>query len=254
MTIDRPRSAVDSLIPGFHGVRETLIRGAHAVQEVWIASKKRTGRAEEIIRMARERNIPVVFKDPAVFTRSFPGIPHQGIAAVTEGFHYERLERVVERAVQAGGYGLILVADHIADQGNLGALIRTAAFFGAHGLVIPEDRSAGVDPIVLKRSAGACFHIPVVRVVNIGRALAFLAKNEFWIIGASGEARTTIYQFDWKRHVALILGNEQKGLSRPARKACHEIVSIPARGAVESLNVSVSSGVVLAEIFRQRAS
>jgi len=254
VTMGRPQAAMDSLIPGFHGVRETLIQGGGAVREIWIASKKRGGRTQEIIRMARERRIPVVFKDAEAFSQALPGIAHQGIAALTERFQYEPLESVAERALQAEGHGLIVVADHITDPGNLGALIRTAAFFGAHGLVIPEDRSAGVDPVVLKRSAGACFHIPVARVINIGRALDVLAKKGFWIVGTSGEARTPIYQFDWRRHVALILGNEQKGLSRPARKACHAVVSIPGRGPIESLNVSVSSGVVLAEIIRQRAS
>jgi 23S rRNA (guanosine2251-2'-O)-methyltransferase len=249
-----PTSDIPDLIPGFHGVRETLIRGDSAVREIWISSGKKPGRAEEILRMARERNIPVAFKDSAEFSRRLPAVAHQGIVAVVKAFTYADLDHVVKRALQRGGYGLILVADHITDQGNLGSLIRTAAFFGAHGVIIPEDRSAQVDPAMLKRSAGACAHIPVARVVNIGRSLDLLAKKGVWVIGTSGHAPTSIYRFDWKRHVALVMGNEQKGLGKTTLKSCHEIVSIPLQGPVESLNVSVAAGAVLSEIVRQRAS
>ncbi|MFO7600593.1 MAG: 23S rRNA (guanosine(2251)-2'-O)-methyltransferase RlmB [Candidatus Desulfacyla sp.] len=252
--IRNPKSEIPSLIPGFHAVREILIREGRSVREIWIASGKKPGRAEEILRMAKERNIPVAFKDPAEFSRRFPGVAHQGIVAVAQTFAYADLEQIMGAALQSGGYGLILVADHITDQGNLGALIRTAAFFGAHGIIIPEDRSARVDPAMLKRSAGACAHIPVARVVNIGRTLDLLAKKGFWIIGTSGDASTSIYGFDWKRHAALVLGNEQKGLSRPSLKSCHEVVSIPSHGVMESLNVSVAAGAVLSEIIRQRTS
>jgi 23S rRNA (guanosine2251-2'-O)-methyltransferase len=250
-TSNRP-SPIPSLVPGFHAVMETLTQASGAVKEIWIAPGKKTGRADEIRRTAAERDIPVILKEPAVFTRRFPGVSHQGVAAVISAFTYADLDQVVERALQGGGYGLLVVADHITDQGNLGALIRTAAFFNVHGIVIPEDRSARVDPAMLKRSAGAYAHVPVARVVNIGRTLDLLAKKGFWIIGTSGDASISIYQFDWNRHVALVVGNEQKGLTRPARKSCHEIVSIPSQGAVASLNVSVSAGVVLSEIIRQR--
>ncbi|MCF8144403.1 MAG: 23S rRNA (guanosine(2251)-2'-O)-methyltransferase RlmB [Deltaproteobacteria bacterium] len=251
----KPRkSEIPSLIPGFHGVREALIQGNRTVQEIWIASGKKLGRSEEILRMAKERKIPIAFKDSAELSRRLPGVAHQGIVGVVEAFSYAELDRVVEDALQGGGHGLILVADHITDQGNLGALIRTAAFFGAHGIIIPADRSARMDPAMLKRAAGACAHIPIAKVVNIGRTLDLLARKGFWIIGTSGDASTSIYRFDWNRHVVLVLGNEQKGLSRPALKSCHEIVGIPTQGPVESLNVSVAAGAVLSEIARQRTS
>lgn len=249
-----PRSKVPTLVPGFHGVRETLAQGGQAVREIWISSGKKPGRAEEILRMAEERHIPVAFKDPGEFARVLAGVAHQGIAAVVEDFSYADVDRLVEGALQSGAYGLILVADHITDPGNLGGMLRTAAFFGAHGIIIPEDRSARVDPSMLKRSAGAYIHIPIARVVNIGRALELLSKKGFWIIGTSGGASMSIYRFDWRRHVALILGSEQKGLSRPALKSCHEIVSIPRQGVIDSLNVSVAAGAILSEIIRQRIS
>ena len=241
-----------TLIPGFHGVWETLIQGRVRIREIRIATGKKPGRIRDILRIAKERDIPVSFRELAEFSRLLPDVAHQGIVAVAEEFSYSDLNQVIEASLQDRGYALLVVADHIADQGNLGALIRTAAFFGVHGLIIPQDRSAGVSAKVLKRSAGACICLPIAKVVNIGRALDFLVKRGFWIIGASGEASTPIYSFDWNRHVVLVLGNEKGGLSRPARKRCHEVVSIPSPGRVESLNVSVAGGIILSEIVRQR--
>jgi len=247
-----PRPEASTFIPGFHAVREALMHMGDGVQEVWIGSGRRPGRAEDILRLAEERHVPVTVKGPEDFTRHLPGVAHQGIAARIKTFKYADVDPITAAALQPGGYGLILVADHITDPGNLGAMIRSAAFFGAHGVIIPEDRSARIDPAMIKRSAGACAHVPVARVVNIGRTLEILSRQGFWNIGTSAEAPMSIYRFDWKRHIALVLGSEQKGLSRPALKSCHEIVSIPSRGAIDSLNVSVATGAILSEILRQR--
>ena len=154
--------------------------------------------------------------------------------------------------MKQGPSALLLAADHITDSGNLGALIRTAAFFGAHGLIIPKDRSAGISGAVLKRASGTHFQLPVAKVTNLGRVLAELSKDNFWIIGAAGEASTLHYDFDWKRPLVLVLGNEQRGLSPSVRKRCHKLVRIPSPGGVESLNISVAGGVILSEICRQR--
>lgn len=146
------------------------------------------------------------------------------------------------------------MADHITDEGNLGALIRTAAFFGVHGLILPKDRSAKITGKLLKRTSGAYASLPISRVVNLGRALDLLAAKGFWIIGAAGEAQESLYHFDWDRDVVLILGSESKGLSHLVRGRCHELVKIPGSGRVESLNLSVAGGVILSEIARQRGS
>lgn len=146
----------------------------------------------------------------------------------------------------------MLAVDHITDEGNLGAIIRTAAFFGVHGLILPKDRSARVTSRVMKNSAGGYAHVPVSVVVNLGRALDDLKEEGFWIIGAAGEGRESIYTFDWKRDLVLVLGNEEKGISQGIRKRCHELVNIPESGPIQALNVSVAAGVILSEITRQR--
>ena len=202
--------------------------------------------------MAGERGIPVSFKKAVELSQLVPGMAHQGIVALAEKFAYSDFKQAMDISVQDKGRALLIVADHITDEGNLGALIRTAAFFSAHGLIIPKDRSAKVTANVLKRSSGACAYLPVIRVVNLGRALDLLEKKGFWIVGASGESSESVYQCDWNRDLVLILGNEQKGLAPAIKKRCHEVVGIPSSGHMESLNVSVAAGVILSEVFRQR--
>jgi 23S rRNA (guanosine2251-2'-O)-methyltransferase len=202
--------------------------------------------------MAEDKGIPVKLKKGALLDRYLPRIAHQGIVALSEDFTYMDFNTLMDMSLDASEHSLLLVADHITDEGNLGAMIRTAAFFRSHGLILPKDRSAKVTDKVRKRSAGSYVHLPVSRVVNLGRALDVLDSKGFWIIGAAGEATETIYRFDWNRPLVLVMGSEERGLSRLVRGRCHQLVSIPSYGQVESLNVSVACGIILSEIVRQR--
>lgn len=239
-------------IPGFHAVRETLGREESPLREIWVTGGKRSARVEEILRIAAARDIPVYFKQSSELSELFQDIAHQGIVGVAKAFAYADLHQVLRRSLQAGPSALLLAADHITDPGNLGALIRTAAFFGVHGLILPRDRSAGVTAATLKRASGTHHQLPVAQVTNLGRTLDELSKKGFWIIGATGEADSSIYDFDWDRPVVLVLGGEQKGISPSIRKRCHQLVGIPSPGRVESLNLSVAGGTILSEICRQR--
>ena len=171
---------------------------------------------------------------------------------MAEDFAYSDLDHIINISLKDQGSALLIAADHITDEGNLGSLMRTAVFFGASGMIIPKDRSAKVTSKVLKRSSGAYAYLPVARVVNLGRSLDLLERKGFWIVGASGESSYPIYQFDWNRDLVLVLGNEQKGLSPAVQKRCHQFVGIPSAGRVGSLNVAVAGGVVMSEICRQR--
>jgi 23S rRNA (guanosine2251-2'-O)-methyltransferase len=181
-----------------------------------------------------------------------PTIAHQGIVALAEQFTYFDIQYLIDVSTKEPGNALIVAADHITDEGNLGAIIRTAAFFGAHGLILPQNRSAKVTNKVRKRSSGAYLHLPIARVVNLGRILDNLNKKGFWIVGAAEESSHSIYQFDWNRDLILVLGSEDRGLSRAVRNRCHQIVCIPSSGPLGSLNVSVASGIILSEVVRQR--
>jgi 23S rRNA (guanosine2251-2'-O)-methyltransferase len=241
-----------STIPGFHGIREALIRGRSRVRELWLAEGKKSQRTKELIGMAKERGIPVLFVRTVELEKRFPGLVHQGMVAISEPFSYSGVAEIVQRAELGHGTGLVLAADHITDEGNLGALIRAGAFFGAAGLIIPRDRSAQVSPRVIKRSSGAAGMLAVCRVVNLRRALDSLNDQGFWIIGTAGDSPQSIYAFDWKRNLVLVLGNEERGLSPSVRKGCHAVVSIPRFGSMESLNIAVAAGVILGEIRRQQ--
>jgi 23S rRNA (guanosine2251-2'-O)-methyltransferase len=244
--------AFPGTIPGFHGIREALIRGNSRIRELWLAEGKKSQRAKELRTMAKERGIPVLLVRSAELEKRFPGLVHQGMVAVADPFSYSSLAEVVGQAEGSRGRGLILAADHITDEGNLGSLIRAGAFFGAAGLIIPRDRSARVSPRVIKRSSGAAGILGVCRVVNLRRTLDSLNAQGFWIIGTAGESRQSVYEFDWKRNLVLVLGSEERGLSPSVRKGCHDMVSIPRLGPVESLNIAVAAGVILGEIRRQQ--
>jgi 23S rRNA (guanosine2251-2'-O)-methyltransferase len=233
-------------------VRETLLKAPEKLREVWVGVTRKGARAEEIARLGAEKGVPVQFRELHEIEAVAPGAAHQGFVALAETFSYTDLENLIETSHQAPRRALLIVADHITDEGNLGALIRTAAFFGAHGLILPKDRSAKISGKLLKRTSGAYASLPIAQVINLGRALDVLSEKGFWIIGAAGEAQETIYHFDWDRHVVLILGSESRGLSHSVRERCHALVKIPGSENVESLNLSVAGGVILSEIMRQR--
>ena len=241
-----------SYIPGFHAVRETLVKNPEKLREIWVDVSRKGVRAEEVARLSADKGVPVQFKALSEIEAAVPATIHQGFVALAESFSYTDLEDLIEKSRQAPGGALLVVADHITDEGNLGALLRTAAFFGVHGLILPKDRSAQITGKLLKRTSGAYAALPIAQVVNLARTLDLLVVKGFWIIGAAGEAKETIYDFDWDRDVVLALGSESKGLGRSVRERCHALVRVPGSGQVESLNLSVAGGVILSEILRQR--
>ena len=217
-----------------------------------MAKGSRIGRLKDILDRASAKGIPIRYKDRVSLDKLSPHFPHQGIIAIAGTYAYFTLDDLIRSAAAHEHEGLLIAADHITDSGNLGSLIRTAEFFGAHGLILPKDRSASITGEVHKRSAGGTAFLQVTQVVNLSRTLKELAGKGFWIVGAAGESTTSIYEFDWKRDLVLAIGSEGKGLSMVARGQCHHLVSIPKFGHLNSLNVSVAAGIILSEIMRQR--
>ena len=240
-----------NIISGINAVKENLREGKGIV-ELLIASGRKIVRMREILDMAREKGIPIRYRDRIYLDKISPDFSHQGVIAIVSNYSYFHLEDLIKVALASEKKGLLLVADHITDTGNLGSLIRTAEFFGVQGLILPRDRSASITDTVHKRSAGGSAYLPVARVVNLARVLEQLADEGLWIVGATGESKTDIYEFDWNRDLALVVGSEGKGLSRVVRDQCHHLVSIPRLGHLNSLNVSVAAGTILSEIVRQR--
>lgn len=240
------------LIPGIHSVKESVINNRGSIFEIWIAQGKTTARMKEIITLAQKYNIPIFEKDSSILDSVLPGTNHQGVAALIESFEYTDIKDLITSSHSTRGRTLYIAIDHITDEGNLGAIVRTAAFFGVNGIILPKDRSAKISEGVIKRSSGGYAHLPVSLVVNLGRAIDMLNEEGFWIIGTSGTGRDTIYEFDWRGDILLVVGNEEKGISPSILKRCHQILKIPSSGNIDALNVSVATGVILSEITRQR--
>ncbi len=239
-------------IPGIHSVKETIENNRDSIFEIWISGGKTNARIKEIISLAGKQNIPVFEKNRSTLESVLPGTNHQGVAALIKGFEYTDIDNLIDSVKDKTGGALLIAIDHITDEGNLGAILRSAAFFGADGIILPKDRSARVSEAVIKRSSGGYAHVPVSLVVNLGRAIDMLDKSGFWVIGTSGNAKETIYQYDWRGNVLLVLGNEEKGVSPSILKKCHQTLQIPSSGKIDALNVSVATGVILSEITRQR--
>jgi 23S rRNA (guanosine2251-2'-O)-methyltransferase len=242
-------------LTGIHAVREALEAG-RALERVVIQRGRRDTRIETIVQLARGRSIPVRFEERARLDRLADSKDHQGVVAVAAARAAVTLEHIMQAASQGrttpGEKGLIVLLDGVEDPHNLGAIIRTALAAGAHGVVIPERRAAGLTDTVARSSAGALSHLPVAKVTNLARAMEDLKKEGYWLVGLDERAEKSYTEADYTSPVGIVLGGEGKGLHELIHKRCDFLVSLPTTGPVKSLNVSVAAGVVLFEARRQR--
>jgi 23S rRNA (guanosine2251-2'-O)-methyltransferase len=241
-------------LTGIHAVREALEAG-HALDRIVIARGRQDTRVEEIVQLARERNIPLRFEDRTQIDRLAGSKDHQGVVAVAAARAAATLEDILAAANAGeahGQKGLIVLLDGVEDPHNLGAIIRTALASGAHGVVIPERRSAGLTDTVARASAGALAHLRVAKVTNLAHTMEELKEAGYWLIGLDEDADKSYTEADYTSPVGIVLGGEGKGLHDLTRKRCDFVVSLPTTGPVKSLNVSVAAGVVLFEALRQR--
>ena len=241
-------------LTGIHAVREALEAG-RAFDRIVIARGRQDTRVEQIVQLARGRNIAVRFEDRGQLDRLADSKDHQGVVAVAAARAAATLEGILSAANAnsgRGAKGLIVLLDGVEDPHNLGAIIRTALAAGAHGLVIPERRAVGLTDTVARASAGALAHLPVAKVTNLVRAMEELKEAGYWLIGLDERAKKNYRQADYTSPVGIVLGGEGKGLHELTRKRCDFVVSLPTKGPVKSLNVSVAAGIVLFEALRQR--
>ena len=241
-------------LTGIHAVREALEAG-RALERIVIARGRQDTRIEQIVKLARSRDIPVRFEDRTDLDRLADSTDHQGVVAVAAAHKASRLEDILSKANATAGRGekgLIVLLDGVEDPHNLGAVIRTVLAAGAHGVVIPERRAAGLTDTVARASAGALAHVPVAKVTNLVRAMEELKEAGYWLVGLDERAEKSYTEVDYRSSVGIVLGSEGKGLHELTRKRCDFVVSLPTVGPVKSLNVSVAAGVVLFEALRQR--
>jgi 23S rRNA (guanosine2251-2'-O)-methyltransferase len=246
-------SSMDKLT-GIHTVREALEAG-RAFDRILIAKGRQDTRVEEIVQLARGRDIAVRFEDRGQLDRLAATKDHQGVVALVAARAASSLDEIIAQAKKENsGAGLIVLLDGVEDPHNLGAVIRTALAAGAHGVVIPERRAAGLTDTVARASAGALAHLSVAKVTNLVRAMEELKEAGYWLVGLDEQGEKSYTEVDYTTPTGLVLGGEGKGLHDLTRKRCDFVVSLPTTGPVKSLNVSVATGVVLFEAIRQRKS
>lgn len=252
--VDNLRMSSPKVLFGFHAVGVRLKTAPQSVVEVYFESTRRDARMRQFLERAKESGVRLIEADSLRIAKLAGSHGHQGVAArVQELPQVHSLDELLEGLEAAGTVPLLLVLDGITDPHNLGACLRVADGAGAHAVIAPKDHAAGINATVAKVASGAAETMPYFMVTNLARTLNELKERNIWIIGTSDDAPKTLYQVDLKVPVALVLGAEGDGMRQLTRKTCDELVSIPMAGAVESLNVSVASGVCLYEALRQRS-
>lgn len=240
----------DELLIGRNPVAEALSSGRPLIK-VMIAKGGVTGSAVEIAAKAKKAGVPVQEVDRKKLDYMTSGAAHQGIAALCAVRDYSSVEDILKLADSRGEAPFIIILDEIEDPHNLGAIIRSAECAGAHGVIIKKRRSAGLTYTVYKASAGALEYLPVARVTNIADTIDQLKERNIWVYGADMNGEDYL-RTDFGGAVALVIGNEGKGISRLVREKCDVIVSLPLKGRINSLNASVAAGILMYKVAEKR--
>ena len=238
----------EQLLVGRNPIREALKAG-RTVEKLLVAQGDLSGAARDIVRMAREAGVVVQFVERYRLDQIYPA--HQGLLAFRSARAYATIEDILARARERGEEPLVVVLDQVTDPHNLGAIIRSSECAGAHGVIIPERRAAGLTPACEKAAAGALAHLPVARVKNLNRALEELKRAGLWIVAAALEGENALTA-DLSGPLALVIGSEGEGISRLTLSLCDRRVTLPMLGKISSLNASVAAGVLLYQVVRAR--
>jgi 23S rRNA (guanosine2251-2'-O)-methyltransferase len=239
------------VIYGINPLLEVLLSHPAMLEKVVVADGRGGNEVRKILKLAAEHGIPVELGGRERVENLAPHQVHQGVAGICRAHAYATVDEVIAHRHEKFKYDLVVLLDSVTDPQNLGSIIRTAHCCGANGVIIPENRAASVTASVAKASAGAFQYLPVAMVVNLVRTIEYLKERGFWIYGADAEAQSDIRTPDYERHIALVMGNEGRGIRPLIRKKCDFLISVPMRGQVASLNVSVAAGVILFEILRK---
>lgn len=237
---------------GLHSVQAALDYSPQKISKAWIDVQRQDQRLKQLIEALLVLGIEPEKVDRKKLDRFAEGNNHQGIVIEIE-MPGELPESELKTAVEnLSDMALFLVLDNVQDPHNLGACLRTADAVGAHGVIITKDNATGITPTVCKVASGAAETVPVYQVTNLSRTLRWLKEQGIWVMGAAGETTQTAYQTDFTVPLALVVGAEGKGLRRLTKEQCDMLIKLPMVGQVESLNLSVATGVLLYEIVRQR--
>lgn len=240
-------------IEGRNSVLELLETGKD-INKIFIEKGEKHGSINKIIGKAKDRKIIIVEVDRNKLNQMAQTENHQGVIAVVPPYDYCEVSDILEEAKARQEKPFILILDGIEDPHNLGAIIRTAETAGVHGIIIPKRRACGVNSTVYKVASGAVEHMKIARVNNINDEIKYLKENDVWVYGTAIEATKYYYEEDLKGACAIVIGNEGEGMSRLVRENCDVLLKIPMKGKITSLNASVSAGIVMYEVLKQRIS
>jgi 23S rRNA (guanosine2251-2'-O)-methyltransferase len=242
----------EHFVYGLHAVAALLANPHRKTHQLYVSQERVDKRFQDLIEQARQGSVPIEQLSAQKMNQRFTDYTHQGIVAQAGALPEYGEAHLVALLEASKSPCLILILDGITDPHNLGACLRSADATGVDFVMIPKDKSASITPVVSKVACGAAESVPLVRVTNLARAMSVLKEQGVWIYGAAGEADATLYQIDCKGSVALVMGAEGEGIRRLTREHCDGLFSLPMTGSVESLNVSVATGVSLYEVVRQR--
>lgn len=238
------------MIFGFHAVTARLRHEASSVEEIYVDASRHDRRMQELLRAAEAAKVRIIHTDDQRLDGMVGTRRHQGVVAKAGELSLARnLDELLD-AIE--GPPLLLILDGITDPHNLGACLRVADGAGAHAVIAPKDRAVGLNATAAKVASGAADTVPYITVTNLARTMRELKERDIWLIGTTDDAEKSLYEADFAVPSAIVMGSEGEGMRRLTRENCDVLVSIPMHGAVESLNVSVASGVCLYEARRQR--
>ncbi|MBE7010053.1 MAG: 23S rRNA (guanosine(2251)-2'-O)-methyltransferase RlmB [Ruminococcaceae bacterium] len=251
--MDINKTKEKTTIEGRNAVFEALSAGK-PLDKIFISETVKPGGVKKLVDLAKQLGIPVQYVKPQKINSMQRTEASQGVVAVCAAVRYAHLDDLFLKAQAKGEPPFIIIADEITDPHNLGAIIRSANAAGAHGVIIPKNRAAGLDAVVMKTSAGAAHHTPVVRVTNLAQTIDELKERGLWLAGADMAGEKSLYEWDLTGPIALVIGSEGKGISRLLKEKCDFLLQIPMLGEIESLNASVAAGIMMYEVVRQRNS
>lgn len=243
-------------MPVIFGINPLLeaLKAKEALEKIYILSGQHRPVFGKIQKMARELNIPTMQADRRKLDQISGGKTHQGVVALLTVVSYISLENLVDGVQKAGQDPNFIIADRITDPQNFGAIIRSSEVLGIHGVIFSQRDSTPVTEQVVKASAGAVFHLDICKVANLANAVEYLQKCGIWIYASSSHSEKTIWEMDFTRPQAIIIGSEGRGIRPLLLKKSDEVFRIPQQGKTESLNVSVAAGIIMTEIMKQRIS
>lgn len=241
----------NDIIVGRNSVLE-LLESDKDINKIYVQAGEKHGSINKIISIAKKKRIIISEVDKQKINTLAPNMNHQGVIAVVPPFNYCEVEDILEDAKSKNEDPFIVILDGIEDVHNLGSIIRTAETAGVHGIIIPKRRAASVNSTVNKVSAGAVSHMKIARVNNINETISYLKDNGLWICGTDMDTKKYYYEQDLKGPIGIVIGSEGYGMSRLVKENCDFLVKIPMKGRITSLNASVSAGIVIYEVVKQR--